>query len=131
MKNQPTAQFFDNTTNGVLQGGKYDVAGFAWLAASDPDDSAIYSGRNLAPGGQNALFWNDPLATQAMDAELATVDPLKRLADFRAEQARFAEDVPSIVLYYRREPFVYDSRLRGFTASPVISPFWNPQDYAL
>ncbi len=131
VKNQPTAQFFDNTTNGVLQGGKYDVAGYAWVAASDPDDSAIYSGRNLAPGGQNALFWDDPLATQAMDAELATVDPLKRLAAFRAEQARFAEDVPSIVLYYRREPFAYDSRLRGFTASPVISPFWNPQDYTL
>ena len=62
---------------------------------------------------------------------LATVDPAKRRVAFCIEQQRFAADVPSIILYYRREPFVYDSRLRGFTASPVISPFWNPQDYSL
>jgi len=74
VKNQPTAQFFDNTTNGVLQGGHYDVAGFTWIAASDPDDSPIYSPRNLAPSGQNALFWNDPIVARAMEAELATVD---------------------------------------------------------
>ena len=131
VKNQPTAQFFDNTTNGVLQGGHYDVAGFTWIAASDPDDSPIYSPRNLAPSGQNALFWNDPIVARAMDAELATVDPVKRRAAFDIEQQRFATDVPSIILYYRREPYIYNSRLEGFRPSPVISPFWNPQEYSL
>lgn len=131
VKNQPPAQFFDNTTAGVLQGGHYDVAGFAWVAAADPDDSAIYSPRNLAPSGQNALFWNDPLVERAMDAELSTVDPVKRRAAFGLEQRRFATDVPSIILYYRREPYVYTSGLKGFRPSPVISPFWNPQEYSL
>ena len=130
-KNQPTAQFFDNTAAGVVQGGHYDVAGFAWIAAADPDDSAIYSARNMAPSGQNGLFWNDAIATRAMDAQLASVDPATRLAAFKIEQQRFAEDVPSIVLYYRREPFVFTSRLTGFKPSPVISPFWDPQNYAL
>ncbi|MBD5606374.1 MAG: peptide ABC transporter substrate-binding protein, partial [Candidatus Eremiobacteraeota bacterium] len=131
VKNQPTAQFFDNTAAGTLQGGKYDVAGFTWIGAADPDDSAIYSGINQAPSGQNALFWNDPAANKAMADGLGTVDEAKRKAASFAEQERFALDVPSIVLYFRREPYVYNSDLKGFKASPVFSPFWDPQDYSI
>ena len=131
IKNVPTAQFFDNTANGVLQGGHYDVAIFAWSGAADPDDSAIYSPRNFAPHGQNAIFWDNTIAGKAMDDELATVDPARRKRDFVIEQQQFASDVPSIVLFYRREPEIYPSRLKGYVASPVISPFWDPQNYSL
>ena len=131
IKNSPTAQFFDNTTNGVLQGGHYDVAIFAWGGAADPDDSAIYSPRNMAPKGQNALFWDNAIVQKAMDDELSTVDPARRQRDFVVEQQQFASDVPSIVLFYRREPEIYPTRLKGYAASPVISPFWNPQNYSL
>jgi peptide/nickel transport system substrate-binding protein len=131
VKNQSSAQFFDNTANGVLQGGKYDVAGFAWVGAADPDDSAIYSGHNMAPAGQNALYWNDPVATKAMDDGLATVDPRKRRAASWIEQERFAAEVPSIILDFRREIYSYNSDLKNFKPSPVISAFWNPQDISL
>ena len=131
IKNLPTAQFFDNTSAGTLQGGHYDVAIFAWSGAADPDDSAIYSGHNFPPRGQNALFWNDPVATAAMDDELSTVDAARRRRDFVVEQQRFATDLPSIVIAYRREPEIYNSDLKGYTPSPVISPFWDPQDYSI
>jgi peptide/nickel transport system substrate-binding protein len=131
IKNYGTAQFFDNTKVGVLQGGHYDVAGFAWGGAADPDDSAIFSADNMAPRGQNALFWNDPIATAAMRDELSTVDRARRLRDFKIEQQQFASEVPSIMLYYRREPEIYNSDLKGYSASPVISPFWNPQEYSI
>ncbi len=131
VKNVPTAQMFDNTANGTLQGGHYDVASFAWGGAADPDDSAIYSAHNFAPHGQNALFWADPAATKAMDDGLATVDPVKRKAFSQIEQRRFASDLPSIVLFFRREPLVRNSDLAGYSTSPVISPFWNPQAYSL
>jgi len=131
IKNYGTAQFFDNTKNGILQGGHYDAAGFAWGGAADPDDSSVYSGHNLAPKAQNALFWDDKVATAAMDDELSTVDRARRLRDFKVEQQRFAGEVPSIILYYRREPQIYNSDLKGYTASPVISPFWNPHTYSI
>jgi peptide/nickel transport system substrate-binding protein len=127
VKNQPTAQFFDNTADGVLQGGKYDVAGFAWGAAADPDDSSIYGAANFAPSGQNALFWDDPIANKAMLDGLATVDPAKRKAASFIEQERFAADVPSIILYFRRDAFVYNSDLHGFAPSPVLTAFWAPE----
>jgi len=53
------------------------------------------------------------------------------LRDFHIEQQRFASDVPSVVLSYRRQPEIYNSDLKGFVASPVISPFWDPQNYSI
>ena len=127
VKNAPTSSFFDNTANGVLQGGKYDVAVFAWSAAADPDDSAIYSADNFAPRGQNALFWNDRIATAAMNDALATVDMKRRIADYHLVQHRLAGEVPTIILWFRHEPQVYNDDLRNFSATPVITtPFWNP-----
>ncbi len=132
VKNAPTAQFFDNSpSTGILQGGHYDVAGFAWNGAADPDDGSVYSARNFPPRGQNALFWNDPVATRAMDDELVTVDQARRKRDFVLEQQRFALDVPSIVLYYRREPEGYNTDLKGYAPSPVLSPFWDPWNYSI
>jgi peptide/nickel transport system substrate-binding protein len=131
VKNAPTSLFYDNTTTGILQGGHYDAAIFAWYAAADPDDSAIYSAENFAPHGQNALFWNNPKATAALNDALATIDWNRRKGDYQAFQREFAADVPSIVFEFRNEPVVYNNDLKGFTASPVISPFWNPWNYSI
>lgn len=132
IKNAPSSAFFDNTANGVLQGGKYDTAIFTWTGTADPDDSAIYSGDNFAPHGQNALFWNDPAATKAMNDALTTVEMPRRIADYHVVQQRFARDVPSIILFFRHEPQAYNDNLRGFSSTPVITtPFWNTWEYAI
>ena len=130
VKNAPTSAFFDNSGNGILQGGKYDVAVFTWFAGADPDDSEIYSGDNFAPHGQNALFWNDRAATAAMNDALATVDMKRRIADYHIVQQRLASEVPTIVLWFRHEPEVFNDDLENFSATPVITtPFWNPWTY--
>jgi ABC-type transport system substrate-binding protein len=66
-----------------------------------------------------------------MDDELATVDPKRRKRDFVIEQKQFASEVPSIILYYRLEPEIHNTDLKGYRPSPVISPFWDPQDYSI
>jgi peptide/nickel transport system substrate-binding protein len=131
IKNYPTSEFFDNSTNGILQGGHYDVAGFSWLGAADPDDSAIYSGDNLAPHGQNAMFWNNRVATDAMNDALKTVDQARRKKDYVIVQQQVALDVPTIILYFVRFPYVYNTDLKNFNPSPVISGFWDPWDYSI
>jgi peptide/nickel transport system substrate-binding protein len=132
IKNAPTSVFFDNSTAGILQGGKYDAAIFTWAASADPDDSAIYSGDNFVPRGQNNLFWNDPAATKAMNDALATVDMKRRVADYHIVQQRMAIDVPTIILWFRHEPEVYNSDLKHFSATPVLTtPFWNTWQYEL
>ncbi|MGA8473670.1 MAG: peptide ABC transporter substrate-binding protein [Candidatus Cybelea sp.] len=131
IKNYPTSQFFDNSTNGILQGGHYDVALFGWLGAADPDDSAIYSGNNLAPHGQNAMFWENRTATAAMSDALSTINQARRKRDYIVVQQQLALDVPTIILYFNRVPYVYNSDLKGFDPSPVISAFWDPWNYSI
>jgi peptide/nickel transport system substrate-binding protein len=131
IKNYETSQFFDNSTNGILQGGHYDAASFSWYGAADPDDSAIYSDENLAPHGQNAMFWDNPVATAAMDDALSTVDQARRKRDYVVVQQQLTQDVPTIIINFARVPFVYNSDLKGFDASPVISAFWDPWNYSI
>ena len=132
VKNYPTSIFFENDANGILQGGKYDVAFFDWSAAADPDDSPIYSADNFAPHGQNALFWNDPVATRAMNDALQTVNFQRRVADYHIVQRELAAQVPTIILWFRKEPQLYNSDLKNFRPTPVITtPFWNTWEYSI
>jgi peptide/nickel transport system substrate-binding protein len=131
IKNYPTSQFFDNSTNGILQGGHFDAAGFSWLAAADPDDSAIYSNVNFAPHGQNSMMWDNQVASDAMTDALKTLDQARRKRDYVIVQQQMARDVPTIIINFARAPFVFNSDLRGFDPSPVISVFWDPWNYSI
>jgi peptide/nickel transport system substrate-binding protein len=133
IKNAPTDTFFDNDVKvGILEGGKYDAAVYTWAASADPDDSTLYSSRAFPPHGQNTMFWNDPATTKAVTDALATVDMRRRIADYHIVQQRLAAEVPTINLWFRHEPQVYNDDLKHFTATPVIStPFWNTWQYEL
>jgi peptide/nickel transport system substrate-binding protein len=131
VKNYPTSQFWDNSTAGILQGGHYDVALFSWIAGADPDDSEIYSGDNLAPKGQNAMQWDNPTATAAMNDALQTIDQARRKRDYIIVQQQLTHDVPTLIVDFSRVPYVYSDDLKGFDPSPVISAFWDPWNYSI
>lgn len=131
IKNYPTSQFFENSTAGILQGGHFDVAAYSWIGAADPDDNAIYSGDNLAPHGQNAMMWNNRIATAAMADALKTIDQARRKRDYIIVQQQLALDVPTIIISFARVPYVYSTDLKGFDPSPVISAFWDPWNYSI
>jgi peptide/nickel transport system substrate-binding protein len=130
IKNYPLVVFFDQTANGVLAGGKYDTAIYAWSGAADVDNSAIYSAHFLPPHGQNYPVWQNAAATKAMDDANATVDEKKRIALYRTVQEEFAKDDPSIILWFRKQVITNDERLQSFSTTPVIlTPFWNTWEY--
>jgi peptide/nickel transport system substrate-binding protein len=131
VKNYPTSLFFENNVHeGILQGGKYDIAFYAWAGAPDIDQSAIYSAHYFPPHGQNTVFWANARATAAMDDANSTVDQKRRIADYRIFQEEFAKDDPSIILWFRKEPIVWNDDLRGITATRAITPpFWNTWAY--
>lgn len=130
VKNFPTTLYFDQTSNGVLAGGKFDVAMYAWSGAAEVDQAAIYSGHFMPPHGQNYPRWQNARATAAMDDANQTVDPKRQIADYKIVQQEFAKDDPSIILWFRRLVITYPSALKDFTATPVIlTPFWNPWEY--
>ena len=76
------------------------------------------------------MFWNDPVATAAMNDALMTVDQARRKRDYVIVQQQLAHDVPTIILYFDHAvPYVYNSDLKGFDPSPGISRLsgipWN------
>jgi peptide/nickel transport system substrate-binding protein len=130
VKNYPTTLFFDQTANGVLAGGKYDVGIYAWGGAADIDQSAIYSAHFLPPHGQNYPVWQNQRATQAMDDANRTVDQAKRIADYHIVQEEFAKDDFSVILWFRKYVIAYANDLKELTPTPVITtPFWNTWAY--
>ncbi len=130
VKNYPTSLFFDQTVNGVIAGGRFDVALYAWSGAADVDQSAIYSAHFMPPHGQNYPRWNNARATAAMDDANATVDTQRQIADYKIVQQEFAKDDPSVIMWFRKMIITYPSSLKNFTATPVILvPFWNPWAY--
>jgi peptide/nickel transport system substrate-binding protein len=129
VKNYPSSLFFDNSSNGPLTSGKYDVAVYAWSGAADIDSASIFSGNSMPPHGQNYARWNNRRATDAMAAANVTVDQAKRIADYRIVQDEFSKDDPSIIMWFRKFPVSYPSALQGFTVTPVITtPFWDTWD---
>lgn len=131
IKNYPTAEMFANGMSGTLEGGHYDAATFAWMGAPDPDLDPLYSADNLAPRGQNSLFWVNPIATKALGDALQSVDRVRRKQDYVVFQQQLALDVPTIIIGFRRLPYVYNSDLKGFDPSPTVAPFWNPWEYSI
>jgi peptide/nickel transport system substrate-binding protein len=131
VKNYPTSEMYANGTSAILEGGHYDVAELGWTGGADPDIDPLYSGDNFAPQGQNFLFWNDPIATSALTETLQSIDQAQRKAAYVTFEKRFAIDMPSYIIGFRKYPFVYNDDLQNFTPSPVISPFWNPWEYSL
>jgi peptide/nickel transport system substrate-binding protein len=131
IKNYPSKRFFDASSDGVLQGGNYDVAIVSGLGSADPDDSEVLSGDDLAPRGGNTTRWNNRSATAAMNDALKTVDRARRKRDYTIVQQQLMLDVPMIVTNFIREPFVYNNDLRGFSPSPTNSVFWDPWNYSI
>jgi len=131
IKNYPTEQMFANGSDAILEGGHYDAATFAWFGTADPDLDPLYSANNLAPRGQNSLFWVNPVATKALENALGTIDQSKRKADYVVFQQQLALDVPTIIIGFRKLPYVFNTDLQGFDPSPVVSPFWNPWEYSI
>ncbi|HTX57193.1 MAG TPA: peptide ABC transporter substrate-binding protein [Candidatus Acidoferrales bacterium] len=131
VKNYPTSEFFANGPGSVLLGGHYDAAIYAWTGAPDPDLDPLYSADNLAPRGQNSLFWVNAAATKALTDALETTDEARRKADYVIFQQQLALDVPTIIIGFRKLPYVYNTDLKGFDPSPVISPYWNPWEYSI
>jgi peptide/nickel transport system substrate-binding protein len=131
IKNYPTSQMYANGRDGILEGGHYDVAIYSWTGAADPDLDPVYSANDMAPRGQNIPLWNNAKATAALADALATMDQTKRKADYVVFQQELAKDVPTIILGFRKEPYLYNVDLKGFDPSPVISPFWDPWNYSM
>ena len=131
IESYPASRFAENSAAGIIEGGHYDVADYTWYNAADPDDSSYFSADNLAPHGQNTTRRTNLRATTAINDALRTVDRARRRRDYIIVQKQLTRDLPTIILYFLRVPYVYNSDLKGFEPSSVVTAYWDPWNYSI
>ncbi len=104
---------------GVIQGGKWDVVLFNWVADPLGDLSFIYACDQIPPNGQNDLRWCNPQADAAMRALFSHYDQAQRNADDRILFAHLAKDLPQITLFGVADIYVFNKDLKNFHPNAV------------
>jgi peptide/nickel transport system substrate-binding protein len=115
-------------SGGILDGGKYDLAIYAWISGSDPDNSSQWTCAAIPPAGNNITRYCSP----AMDAEqrlaLSTFDQSIRKRAYARIERQLLEDAPAAFLYYRSLPYAHTPLLQNFTPNG-LSEGWNAQEW--
>jgi peptide/nickel transport system substrate-binding protein len=125
IKNYPASILFKNGPGGILREGHYQVALYDWFAGADPDHRNFYASDAMPPHGNDIPFWSDPAVDAAFDRAAATYDTAQRKAAFGDVQREIAQQLPTIVLFYERVVFAYNTDLQHFSPAPAQT-YWNP-----
>lgn len=113
----------DNEVDERTSNGDYDLALSSWGTSPDPDYILAKQTCAALPavGGSNSstAFFCDPEFDSLYARESTELDPAKRAEEVKQAQARYYDQVPSVVLSYDNALEAYRSdRFTGFPAQP-------------
>jgi peptide/nickel transport system substrate-binding protein len=123
VKHYPSPLFFaPANAGGIVYGGKYDIAIYAWFTPPDGDVANLFACDRIPPKGQNLVRWCDRDADRALHRFSVTYDAAEQRAASRSFQEDLVRDVPTIVLDAREDVYAFNDDLRGFAPNQV-TPF--------
>ena len=117
--------------DGPIVNGRFDLAVIANTLPYDPDSTSTLTCANFAPKGENESRTCDPGIDALERAGLATDDPRRRAAIYRAIGRRVHDSVPFIPLFRQRRVSVFNDDLRGYAPAPVAAPWWNAYAWSI
>jgi peptide/nickel transport system substrate-binding protein len=97
----------------------FDAALVEIELTADPDPYPLWHSTQ-AESGQNFSGFASEESDLAMEEARRTVDPAQRLERYSAFQRSFAEEVPSLLIYYPIYVYAVDSQVRGVQLSPLL-----------
>ena len=115
----PKVLFLPYADGGPLYTGKFDITFAAWYLGPFPDNSNLYSCKQIPPNGQNWLHWCNPVAEAAMDDLKRSYDPVRQKRDSDIVQEQLARDVPTINTAVGENIYAYNDDLTGFHPNQV------------
>jgi peptide/nickel transport system substrate-binding protein len=118
----PAVYFAPYADGGIMFGGKYDVATFAWGGDIEGDVSALFECKQIPPGGENNTRYCNRAVDAAMEKFDALYDPAQRQPYANLIQRRIFKDVPTIVLDDREDLYALNADLKHFRPN-AVSPF--------
>jgi peptide/nickel transport system substrate-binding protein len=118
----PSVYFAPFSEGGIVFGGKYDVATFAWGSDVLGDVAPIFECTQIPPAGENNTRYCNRSVDAAIENFKGLYDPAQRqpYADFI--QRQIANDVPTIVLDSREDIYAVNADLKNYRPN-AVSPF--------
>ena len=115
IRNEPARVFFGETVRKRKFTG---LAMFAWLSSPERVPKTVLHSDYIPSeannwSGQNATGYSNPEVDDLLDAIEVELDPDERKAMFGELQLFYATDLPVLPLYFRAQPFIVPTWLKG------------------
>jgi peptide/nickel transport system substrate-binding protein len=114
---------------GILNAGKFDMAMYAWISGSDPDNSSQWTCAAVPPAGNNVARYCSHEMDVAQRLALSTFDRATRTRAYATIQSLLLRDAPAAFNYYQSLRYAHVAGLQNFTPNGT-SEGWNAQDWA-
>jgi peptide/nickel transport system substrate-binding protein len=127
----PTNTLFSSyAAGGIIATRKYDMAGYAWALAPEPDLQNQYACSMISPKGLNYLGYCNHEFDALVADSLLSYDRARRTRDLVQAQEILMGDAPFMVISQRRDRMAVNEDLQGPKPGPSMI-FWNVQDWSL
>jgi len=113
--------FAPQSMGGILANGKFDAILYSSTLTSLPDLASNFDCAQAPPKGENFTHWCDPRVAPLLATMRASYDPAEIARAFRALDAIFIEEVPSIQLFVWKGNRAQSDRLRGYQDNLLTS----------
>ena len=107
------------TLSDLVRGRDFDAALIQVGLTADPDPYALWHSTQTETG-QNVSGFNSEEADLVMEEARFTADPERSLELYHSFQNIFAEEVPSLLLYYPIYTYAVDARVKSVQLSPLF-----------
>lgn len=92
-----------------------------WSPNVDPDSYQFWHSSQIDKG-LNFASWSNRRADELLENARQSIDQIERTEMYREFQAIFADEQPSIMLYYPVYSFAVDKRVQGVKVGPLVAP---------
>lgn len=96
----------------------FEMYNMSWFLTADPDPSAIFSAKEDAPGGYNAVGWRNDESEKLIKEAIKESDHEKRKEIYNTWGKLVNEELPYLYLNQNKELIAVNMRLTGLDLSP-------------
>ena len=132
IQRQLTAVGFDVEVQATGAGGlvqdfllprRYEIALFSWdFNGFDPDPYALWHSTQLAPAGLNISGFNHRRADEVLERGRRATERNERATLYKEFQSLFAEELPSLPLFFPTYDFAISGKIKGVKPGVVATP---------
>jgi len=129
----PGMMFAGYDDRGILSGGNYDLALYAFMAPPDPSTKETsYSGKFIPPFGQNYSGYSNDTLTSLLSMGSSTVSQAKREELYSEIMEILARELPVIPLLWITQIDAMPVALKDYRPNPTQSgDTWNANEWRL